>query len=77
MCGAFSTQGNMRNISRIFVEKPKTIIQLRRPGLRSEENTVKIDLKKGLCDSVEWVHLLWDRDQRRSLMNRTMKFRGP
>jgi hypothetical protein len=47
LCGAFSTQGDVRNIYRIFVEKPKKRKQLGRPELRSEDN-IETDLEKGV-----------------------------
>jgi hypothetical protein len=56
MCRAFGTQGDMRNVSRIFVKRPEMKKQFGGPQLISEEST-ETYLEKGTDDSVDQVHV--------------------
>jgi hypothetical protein len=34
------------------------------------KDNIKMDLKETGCESVNWIHLAWDRDQRGPLVNK-------
>jgi hypothetical protein len=52
----------MRNAYNIVGLKPEGKTQLGRPRRRWEDD-IKIDLRKIVWESVDWMHLSQDRDQ--------------
>jgi hypothetical protein len=64
-----------KHACRIFVGKPEGRRELRRLKYGQEDN-IKINLKYKGYVGVDWIHLAWDRDQRRALMNMVMTFQS-
>jgi hypothetical protein len=63
--------GEMRNAYKILVTKPEGTRPLRRPKSRREDN-IRIDLREIWWESMEWIHLAQNRDQRHALVNTVM-----
>jgi hypothetical protein len=68
--------GAKRNACRILVGKPEGKRPLGRPR-RRWLNNIKIDLREIGWDGVDWSDMDQDRDQRRALANKILKFRAP
>jgi hypothetical protein len=68
--------GEKRNACRVLVGKPDGKRPLGRPRPRWQVN-IKMDLREIGWGSMDWIHLVWDRDQWRALMNTAMNFRIP
>jgi hypothetical protein len=66
--------GETRNAYRILVRKPEGKRPLRRPR-RRWVNNIKIDLREIGWDGMDWIDLVQDRDQWRSLVNTVMNLR--
>jgi hypothetical protein len=66
----------MRNAYNILVGKPEGKRLLGRPGHRWEGN-IRMDVREIGWESVDWIHLAYDRDQWRALLNIVMKLRIP
>jgi hypothetical protein len=60
-----------RNAYKIFVGIPEWKRQLGRTRNRWEDN-IRIDLREGGWQVVDWIHLAQDRDQWRALVNTVM-----
>jgi hypothetical protein len=56
--------GVTSNASRVLVGKPEG-----RPRHRPEDN-IKMDLGEIVWSGVDWIHLIYDRDPWRALVNR-------
>jgi hypothetical protein len=41
------------------------------------EDNIKIDLRETGCGGLDWIHLDYDRDQWRTLVNTVINFRVP
>jgi hypothetical protein len=65
-----------RNIYRILAEKPEGKRLLRRQRRWWVDN-IKMYLREIGCGGMDWIDLAQDRDQRRALVKRVMKHRGP
>ena len=50
--------------------------QFGRPELRWEDS-IKMDLKEGGCEGMDWIDLAQDRESWRELVNAVMNFRVP
>jgi hypothetical protein len=73
---ACSTHGEKRNAYRVPVGKPEGERPLGRPRHRWEDN-IKMDLSQIGWGGMNWIHLVQDRDQWRTLVNTVMKLRVP
>jgi hypothetical protein len=71
-----NTNGETRNAYMIFVEKPEGKGPLRRLRRRWVDNT-KIDLREIGWGGMDWIDLVYGRDQWRARVNTVMKFRVP
>jgi hypothetical protein len=49
----------------------------RRRHRRRWEGNIRMDLRQGGWEGVDWMHLVQDRDQWRALVNTVMKLRVP
>jgi hypothetical protein len=63
----------MRNAYTIFIGKPEMKRPLGRPRRRWEGNNI-VYLKEIVWGCVDWIHLVQERDQWRSLMSGVMNF---
>ena len=63
--------GEKRDACRVLVRKPEGKRPLERSRHRQNDN-IKMDVKEIDRNSMEWVHLAWDRDQCRALVNTEM-----
>ena len=74
MGGECDKNGEKGSVHRILVGKPegKKPLGLSR---RKWENNIKINLKELEWDSVDWINLARDRENRRELVNMVIKFR--
>jgi hypothetical protein len=63
--------GEMRNSSRILIEKPKGKRPLGGYKLSREDN-IKTDLTEVAWEGKHWFYLHWDRDQWQVLVKRLM-----
>jgi hypothetical protein len=68
---AYSTNRDKRNANGILVGKLEGKRQLGRPR-RRWVNNIKIDLRKIVWGSMDWIDLAQDRDQWRALVNTVM-----
>jgi hypothetical protein len=39
------------------------------------EGNIKMNIKEAGREGIDWIHLVWDRDQWRALVNRAVNFR--
>jgi len=60
--------GDMRNAYIDLVWKPEEKRPLGRPKRRWEDN-IRMDMRKMVCDGVEWMNLSRDRDHWRDFVN--------
>jgi hypothetical protein len=63
-------------VYRILVGNSEGKRPLRRPRRRREDN-IKMDLREIGWGTMDWSHLVQDRDQWRALMNTVMNLRLP
>jgi hypothetical protein len=68
--------GETRNAYRTLVGKPEGTRPLGRPRRRWVDN-IKIDLREGGWDGMDWIDLAQDRDQWKALLNTVMNLRVP
>jgi hypothetical protein len=68
--------GERRTAYRILVGKPEGKRPLGRPRGRWVDN-IKMDLREIEWDGMDWIDLVQDRDQWRTLVNTVMNFRVP
>jgi hypothetical protein len=68
--------GERRGVYRVLVGKPEGKRPLGRPRCRGGD-TIKMDLQKVGCESMDWIELAQDRDRRRALVNEVMNLRFP
>jgi hypothetical protein len=61
---------------KILVRKPERKRPFWRKGCTSRDN-IKLDLTGRVCQGVDWIKVLQDRDQWRALANKAMNFRDP
>jgi hypothetical protein len=61
-------------VYRVLVGKPEGKRPLERPRQRLKDG-FKMDLREIGRVGVEWIHLAWDRDRWRSLLNAVMNLR--
>jgi hypothetical protein len=61
----------MRNAYKIIVRKPEGKGPLGRPRCRRDGN-IKMDLKRIMCEDVDWIRLAQDRVQWWTLVNMVM-----
>jgi hypothetical protein len=73
---AFRAYGDMRNANKILTGKPEGKRPLGRQSSRWEDN-IKVDNRKIELESVDWINLAQDRDQRRALVKTAMNLRVP
>jgi hypothetical protein len=59
-----------------LVGKPEGKIPQGRPRRRWEDN-IKMDLRGGLCGSMDWIELAEDRESWRAFVNAAMSLRVP
>jgi hypothetical protein len=71
MCGAFSTNGEKRNVYRLLVGKPEGKRQPGRPRRKWVDN-IKMDLGEIGWGGLDWIDLVQDRDRWRALVNAAM-----
>jgi hypothetical protein len=64
----------MRDAYKITVSKPEGKRTLGKPRRRWEYN-IRMDFKETRLESVDWTHLVQDRDQSRALVNTVMNLR--
>jgi hypothetical protein len=67
--GHLARLGDVRNAYHIFVGKPERTRPLGRPWRRWEGN-IRMVLREGGWESVDWIYLAQNRDQWRALMTR-------
>jgi serine/threonine protein kinase HipA of HipAB toxin-antitoxin module len=63
--------GEMRNAYKILVRKPEGMKPLRGPTCRWEDIT-RMDLREIESESVDWMHLVQDRNQLQAFLNTVM-----
>jgi len=68
--------GEMRALYRVLVRKLEEKRPLRRPRRRWEDN-IKIDLQEVMCEGVDWIDVVQDRDSLWAFVNAVMNFRVP
>jgi hypothetical protein len=68
--------GEKRTAYRVLVGTPEGEMQLGKLGSRWAGN-IKTDLREICWSDMDWVHLVQDRDQWRTLVNTAMNFRVP
>jgi hypothetical protein len=66
--------GEIKNECKIFVGNPEGKRLLGRYRRRSKDN-IKIDLKEIEWEDVDWIHLAWDSDLWRDLVNTVTNLR--
>jgi hypothetical protein len=66
--------GEGRNVYRVLVGKPEGKSPRGRPRRRWED-VFKMDLREIGWGGVEWLHLTWDRDRWRAVVNAVMNLR--
>jgi hypothetical protein len=64
--------GEMRNVYTILVGEPEGKRQL---GERRWEDNIRMDLRELGWEVVEWMHMIQDRDQWRTVVNMVMNLR--
>jgi hypothetical protein len=67
--------GEMRYAYRILIEKLQGKRLFGRP--RSRWENVRMDLRKIVCEGVDWMHLAQDMEQCRTLVNAVINLRVP
>jgi hypothetical protein len=68
--------GDKRNAYRILVGKPEGKRPLGRPRRKWEDN-IRMDLREIGWGGMDWIDLVQDRDQWRTLVNTVMNLRVP
>jgi hypothetical protein len=68
--------GEVRDVYRVLVGRPKGKRPLRRPRRRWEDN-IKMDFRETGIDGANWVRLAQDRVQCRAFVNMVMNFWFP
>jgi hypothetical protein len=68
-----NTRGE-KNAHRVLVGKPEGKRPLVRPKRRWEDN-VRMDLRETGWNGMDWIHLAWDSDQWKALVNTSMNLR--
>jgi hypothetical protein len=76
MGGTCSTYGERKAAYRILVGKPNGKRPLGTPRRRWEYN-IKMDFQKIVLGGMNWIHVAYDRDMWRALVNAVMNFRVP
>jgi hypothetical protein len=66
--------GEEKNVYTVLMGKPEEKRVLGRPRRRWEDG-MRIDLRKTVWRSIEWIQLAQDRDRWRALMNTVMNSR--
>jgi hypothetical protein len=74
--GHVARMEDKRNAYRILVGKPERKRTIGRPTHRWVDN-IKIDFKEIGWDGMDWINLVQDRDQWRTLVNAVMNLRIP
>jgi hypothetical protein len=74
--GHVARMGEKRNVYRILLGNPGGKKPLGRRRRRWMDN-IKMDLREVGWNGMEWIDLVQDRDQWRSLVNAVMNFRVP
>jgi hypothetical protein len=74
--GHVARMGEKRNAYRILVGKPEGKRPLGRPSHTWVDN-IKMDLRETGWDVMDWIDLVQDSDQWRTLVNTVMNFRFP
>jgi hypothetical protein len=68
--------GKCRGVYRVLVGKPEGKRQLGRHRHRREDN-IKMDLQQVLCEEMDWIELVQDRERWRALVNAVMNLGVP
>jgi hypothetical protein len=76
MGGAYSTNGEKRNVYRFLVGKPERRKALGRPRRRWLD-IIRMDLVEVGWGDVDWIGLAQDRDTWRALVNSVLNLRVP
>jgi hypothetical protein len=74
--GHVARMGEMRNVCKILVGKPKGKRPLEKPRRRCDDN-IRMDLREKGWEGVEWILLPQGRDQLEAVVNTVMNLRVP
>ena len=74
--GHVARMGERRGVYRVLVEKPEGKRPLGRHRGRCKDN-IKMDLQEVMCEGVDWIDLVQDRDSLWAFVNAVMNFRVP
>ena len=72
--GHVARMGERRGVYRVLVGKPEGKRPLGRPRQRWENN-IKMNLQELVCEDIDWIELVQDRDRWWALVNVVMNLR--
>jgi uncharacterized short protein YbdD (DUF466 family) len=74
--GLVAHRGEIRNAYKILVGKPDWKKLLGKPR-HSWKDNIRMDLREIGRECVDWMNLVWDRDQPQALVNMVMNLQVP